>query len=64
MENTNNHFSKYPHGNEEINKLTITEGLVYVSLRYFYRGNSDVYPSLQRVADLSELRQMHLKQRT
>ena len=56
MENTNNHFSKYPHGNEEINKLTITEGLVYVSLRYFYRWNSDVYPSLQRVADLSELR--------
>ena len=55
MENTNNHFSKYPHGNEEINKLTVTEGLVYVSLRYFYRGNSDVYPSLQRVADLSEL---------
>ena len=55
MENTNNHFSKYPHGNEEINKLTITEGLVYVSLRYFYRGNSDVYPSLQRDADLSGL---------
>lgn len=55
MENTNNHFNKYPHGNEEINKLTIIEGLVYVSLRYFYRGNSDVYPSLQRIADLAEL---------
>lgn len=55
MENTNNHFNKYPHGNEEINKLTIIEGLVYISLRYFYRGNSDVYPSLQRIADLAEL---------
>lgn len=55
MENTNNHFNKYPHGNEEINKLTIIEGLVYVSLRYFYRGISDVYPSLQRIADLAEL---------
>ena len=55
MENTNNHFNKYPHGNDEINKLTIIEGLVYVSLRYFYRGNSDVYPSLQRIADLAEL---------
>lgn len=55
MENTNNHFNKYPHGNELINKLSITEGLVYISLRYFYRGNSDVYPSLQRIAELSEL---------
>lgn len=55
MENTNNHFNKYPHGNELINKLSIMEGLVYISLRYFYRGNSDVYPSLQRIAELSEL---------
>lgn len=55
MENTNNHFNKYPHGNEEINELSIAEGLVCVSLYYFYRGKPDVYPSLQRIAEIAEL---------
>ena len=55
MGNNNNHFNKYPHGNEEVNELSMMEGLVYVSLYFFHRGSSDMYPSLQRIAETANL---------